>query len=220
MGDIKKNKCLVEIYDGVTIVDEQIRLLQECGINDICITTGSYAGKLENYLREQHSANFTFVYNPLYRETNYIYSIYLALDHLSGDFIMMHGDLLFEKSLLAEVINYSESSMVIDYKKPLPEKDFKAVIAEGKITAVGVNYFENAVYAQPLYKLFLKDWLLWSAEITRFCQEGNRSVYAENALNIKLSPIDAAGRYCFEVDDENDLKFAREMFQKDIVKLK
>ena len=218
MGNIGTCKCLVEVAEGTTIADIQLRLLTECGINDICMTTGFYAVRLENYLRTRYpSVNFEFINNPLYGETNYIYSIYLAQEYLHGDILMIHGDLLFEKSLLKDIINSPESCMAVDTGKPLPEKDFKAVVEDtvnGKITAVGVNFFENAVYAQPLYKLFYKDWQMWAAEIARFCREGSRNAYAEDALNIKLLPLDAMGRHCFEVDNENDLKFAKAVFKK------
>ena len=215
MGDIGTCKCLVEIAKDTTIVDIQMRVLLDCGVSDICMTTGPYADRLENYLRERYpNINFTFVNNPLYKKTNYIYSIHIAQEYLIGDILLMHGDLIFEKSLLEDVIACPDSCMVVDNTKPLPDKDFKAVIRGGKISAVGVNYFEDAVYAQPLYKLFADDWLLWVAEISRFCQMGNTGVYAEDALNIELLPLDAKGRHCFEVDNENDLKYAKAVFEK------
>ena len=104
--------------------------------------------------------------------------------------------------------------MVVDYNRPLPEKDFKAVIENGKITAVGVNYINNAYYSQPLYKLFWDDWQKWAEAITQFCEAGNTGVYAEDALNILLEPVDAAGRYCFEVDNQSDLEYAKAVLKK------
>jgi len=215
MGDIQTCKCLVEIAKGQTIVDLQIQALSKCGITDICMTTGPYAGRLEAYLREGYpAANFQFVNNPRYNETNYIYSIFLAKDELQEDILMLHGDLLFETSLLQEIINYKHSAMAIDTTKPLPEKDFKAVLENGKISKVGVEFFDNAVYSQPLYKLLWQDWQVWLKQIEKFCNNGNTRVYAENALNevsnkMNIKPLDALGRLCFEVDNAEDLAYAR-----------
>ena len=241
MGDIKTCKCLVEITPGKTIVDEQIRRLTQCGISNICMTTGPYAEKLETYLRSRYSAvNFKFVHNPLYNETNYIYSIFLAREYLQEDILLMHGDLVFEIKLLREALSFPNSCMVIDTTKPLPEKDFKSVIKDGIINSVGVNFFESAVYAQPLYKLLWQDWRLWLDEIERFCQKGNTDVYAEDALNnlnirlntntnttsnthfnnnntnnkINIFPLDARGKRCFEIDNADDLTYARDVYKK------
>jgi len=231
MGDIKTCKCLVEIIKEKTIADEQIRRLIKCGIRDICITTGPYADKLEDYLRNRYiSINFEFVHNPLYDKTNYIYSIFLAHEYFDKNkcnpdgIILMHGDLVFETELLRESIAYPHSCMTIDTTKPLPEKDFKAIIKNDKIKGVGVNFFnpapfESIVYAQPLYKLTWRDWQIWLDEICRFCQEDNTSVYAEDALNtvsekMNLFPLDARGRTCFEIDNANDLAYARDVYKQ------
>jgi len=214
MGDIKTCKCLVEIAEGQTIVDLQLQALCKCGITDICMTTGPYADRLEAYLRARYpDITFEFVNNPRYNETNYIYSIFLAKDKLQGDILMLHGDLLFETSLLQEIIHYEHSVMAIDTTKPLPDKDFKAVVENDKISKIGVEFFENAVYAQPLYKLLWQDWKAWLRQIEEFCKNGNVSVYAENALNqvsnkMDIKALDALGRLCFEVDNMEDLDYA------------
>ena len=39
----------------------------------------------------------------------------------------------------------------------VPEKDFKAVIKGNRIEKVGIEFFENAVAAQPLYKILKEE---------------------------------------------------------------
>jgi len=224
MGNIKTCKCLVEVAEGKTIVDLQLRALLRCGINDICMTTGPYADRLESHLHKNYpEANFQFVNNPIYDKTNYIYSIYLARENFQEheDILMLHGDLLIEIDHLKGQLAYPHSCMMIDSKLPLPPKDFKAVFSSDKksdkITAVGVDFFENAVYAQPLYKLLWKDWKIWLESICRFCETGNTKVYAENAFNevsdkMNLLPFDACGRLCFEVDNMDDLNYAKSVY--------
>jgi phosphoenolpyruvate phosphomutase len=215
-----KCKCMVEIADGVTIIDEQIRRLLNCGIVDFCLTTGPFADALESYIRKGYpGVSFEYVNNPLFTETNYIYSIYLARESLRDDILLLHGDLVFSESVLQDVVSSTKSVMVVDTTKPLPPKDFKAVVKDGKVKYVGVDVFDNALYAQPLYKLFKDDWTIWLDEICRFCTDGNTSVYAENALNmisnqLNLYPLDVAGRSCFEIDDLDDLVYARSVYPK------
>ena len=104
MGDITKShpKCMTVIDGGETILSAQLRALADFGITDIVITTGPFADKLESYCRHLQTVlplEFTFVLNPIYARTNYIYSIYMAREYLQDDIILLHGDLLFDKNL-------------------------------------------------------------------------------------------------------------------------
>jgi phosphoenolpyruvate phosphomutase len=222
MGELTqdKNKCLAEISDAITILDIQLQALLACGVQDFCITTGPYAEALEAYIRTRYPQGiFAFVQNPVYDKTNYIYSIYLAREQLKGEILLLHGDLLFDLCVLQEALAAQTSVMVVDSTLPLPEKDFKAVVENGCVSKVGVEFFTNAMYAQPLYKLKENDWQIWLAEIARFCKRGETNVYAENALNaishkINLIPMDVKGKNCFEVDNPQDLEAARIWYSK------
>lgn len=223
MGELTsaRCKCMVEIADGITILDIQMTGLIKCGITEVCVTTGPFADDIEAYLREKYTnVHFTFVNNPVYDKTNYIYSICLAKDVLQDDdILLLHGDIVFELNVMQDVITAKQSVMVTDSTKQLPEKDFKAVVQDNKIVRVGIDEFDEAYYAQPMYKLLKKDWLIWLNEISRFCAEGTRGVYAENAFNcvssnMNVCPLDIQGRICFEVDNQEDLKYAKETYRK------
>ena len=220
MKDLTTCKCLVELADGTTVLDAQLQSLLRCGIEDFCITTGPYADELERYIRKRYpNVNFTFVNNPLYSQTNYIYSIQLARNFVcDDDILLLHGDLVFEQNVLQDIIASEHSVMVVDSTKPLSEKDFKAVVKGGRIKGIGIDLFSEALYAQPLYKLMKQDWNLWLDEIDRFCNQGMTDVYAENAFNnisdsMNLFPLDITGRMCFEVDNREDLAYARNAYK-------
>ncbi len=203
---------MTEISVGETILSRQLKLLAEAGVSDVVMTTGYYGGVLEEYCRSLGlPINITFVKNPEYAETNYIYSIYLARELLDGDMILMHGDLVFERSVLEDVIASESSCMTVSSTLPLPEKDFKAVIHNGKIDKVGVEFFNDAMSAQPLYKLNRDDWKVWLSKLTEYCEGGNRKCYAENAFNdvsdkCVITPLDVKNRLCSEIDTPEDLK--------------
>jgi len=209
-------KCLVEIANGINILDAQLKLLIEAKITDICITTGAFAERLQTYIKTKYpDLNVEFVHNDKFAETNYIYSIYLAKEYVQDDILLLHGDLVFERSVLLDVLQAQGSVMVTDTTMPLPEKDFKAVVPDGYVRHVGVNEFcEQARYAQPMYKLCKADWLLWLQEIERFCLADDTGVYAENAFNkisqsMSVRPLEINGRACFEIDNAEDLEMAR-----------
>ncbi len=205
-------KCMTELSVGETIVSRQLKQLAEVGITDIVMTTGPFVDILEGYIKSLDlDIDIKFVNNPIYDQTNYIYSIYMARELLKGDdLIMMHGDLVFENSVLDGILA-QQSAMTVSSTVALPEKDFKAVIADGEIKKVGIEFFDDAMAAQPLYRFTKEDWEIWLDSICKFCEEGTTGCYAENALNVvtdktHIIPFDVKDSLCGEVDNPEDLE--------------
>ncbi len=215
MGVITKEhpKCMTEISFKNTILSRQLRQLVSFGIEEVVMTTGYYDQVLVDYCDKLHlPINFTFVNNPMYAETNYIYSIYCAKEALKDDdIILMHGDLVFENLVMEAVLNSETSCMAVSSTLPLPEKDFKAVIKNNQIAKVGIEFFDDAMAAQPLYKIKKEDWLVWLKKIEEYCENDNRKCYAENAFNevsdkCKIYPCDVKDMLCAEIDTPEDLE--------------
>lgn len=204
-------KCMTEISSRETILSRQLKLITEAGIKDVVITTGYYDEILVDYCNSLDlPIQFTFVKNPIYDKTNYIYSIYCAREYLYDDIILMHGDLVFENEVFDLVMNSTVSCMTVSSTLPLPEKDFKANVIDGKVLKVGVNIFDDAMEAQALYKLNKEDWKVWLDKIVEFCENDNTKVYAENALNelngaANIHALDVKDLLCSEIDNPEDL---------------
>ena len=194
--------------------------LFECGITDVVVTTGYFDKVLVEYCKTLAlPLNIEFVLNPSYDCTNYIYSIYCARDILKDeDILLLHGDMVFQKDVLEKVLATGNSCMTVSSTVELPQKDFKAVLKDGKIVAVGIEFFENAVAAQPMYKLLKQDWNIWLSRICTYCENGTVKCYAENALNevsdqMYLLPLDVQDSLCNEVDNEEDLRVVSERYR-------
>lgn len=204
-------KCMTEISSHETILSRQLKQVAESGIEEVVITTGYYDGVLVNYCNSLDlPLHFTFVKNPIYDKTNYIYSIYCAREYLDDDIILMHGDLVFENEVFDRVVTSSVSCMTVSSTLPLPEKDFKAVVKDGMVMKVGVEFFNEAMEAQALYKLNKVDWKVWLEKIIEFCETEKTKVYAENALNelngaANIHALDVENLLCSEIDNPEDL---------------
>ena len=204
-------KCMTEISARETILSRQLRLISEAGIREVVMTTGYFDSVLVNYCNSlDYPVHITFVNNPLYAETNYIYSIYCAREYLDDDILLMHGDIVFEPSVLDDILGNEASCMKVSSTTPLPDKDFKAVVDGGKVKAVGVEFFDSAMEAQALYKLNKADWKVWLDKIEDYCKNGKTSVYAENAFNevsdaCCIEALDVRERLCTEIDTPEDL---------------
>lgn len=221
MGDLTRHqpKCMTAIAMGDTILGRQLRQLSRYNL-EVVVTTGLFHQEIIDYCEGlQLPLDYQFVKNPLYDATNYIYSIYCAREILDDDILLLHGDLVFEDSVLEDVINHVQSCMVTSSTIPLPEKDFKAVLQGERIEKVGIEFFERARGAQPLYKLLKRDWLVWLAQIESYCEGGTRGCYAENAFNevwesCPIYALDVMDRLCSEVDTPEDLAVVKGLLQK------
>lgn len=224
MGELTKNapKCMCPIGEGYTIIRWQLELLWKAGIRDVVITTGPFAEMLESYVREcQPEMRFTFVPNPIYDKTNYIWSMRLAEDALRGeDVLLLHGDLVLEPGVIEDLIAAENNVIACDATLPLPEKDFKAKITDGRVRAVGIHYFgEDCEACQAAYKWKAADFARWMGSIISFCEAGNVKVYAEEAFNqisdtLCLYPLEMNGRLCAEIDNSEDHAMVSKRFRK------
>lgn len=208
----KQPKCMTEISSRETILSRQLQQLVDIGIKDVVITTGAFADVLVKYVQGLAlPLNICFVYNDKFAETNYIYSIYKARELLQNtDILLMHGDMVFENSVVDALMNVFGSAMTVSSTCEIPQKDFKAVICGEKIDKIGVEFFEHVMAAQPLYKLSQYDWQKWLNKIMEFCEAGKVDCYAEKALNeigtqLNIQPLDVKNMLCSEIDNSEDL---------------
>jgi len=219
MGDLTKQhpKCMTVINNNETILSNQLKALVQCGINDVVITTGYFDKVLIDYCESlKLPLHYTFVKNEIYDKTNYIYSIFCAKDLLyDEDILLMHGDLVFTIDVLKDILKFEDSCMKVSSTLPLPDKDFKAVINNNQVKAVGIEFFDSAMEAQALYKLNKKDWNIWLEEIEKYCVSGKTNCYAEVALNeitdkCIIYGYDVKDRLCTEIDTPEDLQKVKE----------
>ncbi len=213
MGNLTKNKpkCMMELYNGETIFERQIRILSKCGINKFIITTGPYKEQLIKITKKYPNLFFSFVNNPEYMNTNYIVSMNYAYDLLDDDVLLLHGDLVFNMNLIKKILSDNRKSICLfNETKILPEKDFKGRFIGNVLKEVSISIFEENCYAfQPLYKLSKDDIFKWKNKAFDFVRDGKVNVYAEDALNeiinnMSIHGISYKDDYIEEIDNEED----------------
>ena len=205
------HKSMVPLKNGESIFHRQIRILSEEGIQEFIITTGPFEEQLKKVASDFPELKFTFVRNDIYMQTNYIYSMYLAHEYMKDDLLILHGDLVFNRSLVHDMLANEDKNLVtVHFKKDLPEKDFKGRIENGKLMEVSIHIFDDNCYAlQPLYKLDKATADAWMHQVETFIQSGQDRCYAENALNeilstLEIHPFSYEDYYIDEIDNEDD----------------
>lgn len=223
MGEETKThpKCMTKISEKETIVSRQLKLLAKLHIHQVVMTTGYLDNMLMDYCKSLHlPIEITFVNNPIYDKTNYIYSVYCARELLKNeDILLIHGDLVFTEKVLESIMRSELSSVTVSSTSSIPQKDFKAVIKEEKIAKIGVDFFENVLAVQPLYKIQKEDWKKWLEKIKEFCENDKTNCYAEDAFNeisdkCQMYPLDIKEELCAEIDNLEDLQNVKEKLKK------
>ena len=211
-------KPLVEIGNRA-ILGSQLDNLIGCGITNVIITTGSFEGKIKEYVKERYSnINVSYVNNPRYNSTNYIYSMWLTKEFIDDEIILLHGDLLFEKRLLERMIDEKGNRVLVNKKIEVPEKDFKAVIVNDRVIKIGIEFFgENAFACLPMYKFSKGDFLFWLNECEQYIEKGDVNIYAENVFNdisdeLLIYPLYFNDELCMEIDTKDELEIAERIW--------
>ena len=213
MGDFTKShhKSMSLLKNGETIFHRQLRLLSAEGITDFIVTTGPFEEQLKAEAADFPQLNVVFVRNEIYDKTNYIYSMYLAREYMNDDLLFLHGDLVFNRKLIHDVLHCSDKNTgTVNFKKALPEKDFKARVRHGKVLEVSIHIFDEECFAfQPFYKMDKATAAAWIKRVEEFIDRGEDKCYAENALNeifpeLNVRAFSYEDYYIDEIDNMDD----------------
>ena len=100
-------KCLVNLF-GKSLLERQIETLQYCGINDISIVTGYMADKIV-------FSNLEYFENTKYDSTNMVETLFCAKEKLLENTIITYGDIIWQESVLKQLIESQDDiSVVVD----------------------------------------------------------------------------------------------------------
>ena len=142
MMPLTKNtpKPLLDIGDGVTIIESQLSSMTGCkGIDEVVFVIGYRAEQIEAKLKSYKKLPLRFIYNPFFDTTNNLISLWLAMIQVKEDFIIINGDNLFKAHLLQSLLDEKRgncATLVIDHKKKYEEEDMKVISQDGKILKI------------------------------------------------------------------------------------
>ena len=188
------HKSMAVLSNGETIFARQLRLITASGLTEVVVTTGPHVEQLEEVAAQPQFASLeiTFVPNELYDQTNYIYSMHLAREHLDDDVVLMHGDLVFNRGIFELLLKDPRPNLAtINPELPKPIKDFKARLRKDLITEVSVDIHDaDCVTFQPLYKLDRDTIGAWLKRVGQFVDAGHTGVYGLFVLERGVRCVD------------------------------
>jgi phosphoenolpyruvate phosphomutase len=100
-------KAMLEVK-GRSILERQMEVLQGVGVHDVVVVRG--------YKKEQIDVpGARFVDNDRFAETGELYSLFRAEHELTGPFIFLYGDIIFEPSVLEKCLRTrADVAIVVD----------------------------------------------------------------------------------------------------------
>lgn len=100
-------KGMLEIK-GQTILERQVRALNECGIKDIVVVRG--------YRKDQiNLPNIRTYDNDRFLETGELTSLFLAEGEMNGRFVFLYGDIVFDPAIVEKLLkSQADISVVVD----------------------------------------------------------------------------------------------------------
>ncbi len=216
----KKPKCLVEV-NGKPILGHTLDALLQNGVRDIVVVTGYRADSVNAFCAARYKGKeITFVENKEYDSSNNLYSLYLARKHLSGDTLLMNGDLVFDTSVIKKLITVKKSAIAVD-KGRFMDESMKVVVKGGCIVHISkqIKPLESYGCSIDVYKFVKRDATALIAELENTVDSGDRTEWTEAALDrlfssgrIKASPMSIGKARWSEIDNLDDLRQAERQF--------
>jgi len=126
-------KCLVEL-GGISLIERQLRVLREAGIDDIGIVVGCQAERV----RRACGQDISYIENVRYAQTNSLYSLWLARPLLYEGFVVLNCDVLFHPTLLADLLTSPhEDALLLGYREasqpPFGDEEMKVKVRGGRV---------------------------------------------------------------------------------------
>ena len=221
-------KCMVKV-NGVTLIDRMLHQIERCGLTNVTVVVGYESYKLMDYI---HSLGIripiSFINNPIYDKTNNIYSLALAKERLcTDDTILFESDLIFEDSVLYELINDPRETLALVDKyeawmdgtcvKIAPDDSIEAFIPGKKITYEEVDQYYKTVnnykfskhFSTTHYVPFLEAYQKALGE-NEYYEQVLRVITMLDDSEIKAKRL--TGQRWYEIDDIQDLDIAESIF--------
>ena len=233
LKDLTKDntKCMVKV-NGVSLIERMLSQLDQLNLSRIVIVVGYKGDLLKSYIQGLGvKTPITYVENPIYDQTNNIYSLFLARDYLcQADTLLLESDLIFEDTVLNEIINDPRDSLaLVDKYESWMDGTVVRLRSDDSIydftSSRKMDFSNSWKYYKTvnIYKFSKKfSEHTYVPFLEAYCQALGRNEYYEQVLKV-ITMLENPGIYAkrlpagskwYEIDDAQDLDIAQSIFAK------
>jgi choline kinase len=204
-------KCLFKIGRDETVIGRMVKMVKKHIDAQIYVVTGFMHEKVESSL-----SGVTFIYNPFYRITNSIVSLWFAQEHLDDDVIIINADVVIEEAILVEFMK-TQDVVMMDSSK-ISSADYKVATYNNRVVMMSKELSKYAGEYAGMSKLSHQSAIVLKHKINEMIQNDQFDEWYENALvnmilddEFILNVCDVAQLRWVEVDRVDDLPIAHEI---------
>ena len=152
-------KCLLDI-EGRAVVEWQIDHLLENGINHITVVIGYGAIQVEELLDRRYGAKrIKTIYNPFFDVADNLATVWMARDEMSGDFLLLNGDTLFEPAIVSRLLDSPLKPITLarDHKSRYDSDDMKVCLDGNRLLKIGKDLDADNVDGESIGMLLFRE---------------------------------------------------------------
>ncbi|OQA14203.1 MAG: Threonine-phosphate decarboxylase [bacterium ADurb.Bin363] len=230
---IEMPKCLVEINNKAiieNILDSLLRYSEK--IDTVHIVVGYKKDEIIRRLNGKYEKlRINYIDNDIYRDTNNIYSLWLAGKYIKNDLILFESDVYFDPEIIEDLFNTDKNIALVDNYENYMEGTALEIDSHNRITNIITK--KRHVNIKSLYKTlnlyhfkrdFFQDIFLPTLEI--YMKTQSRNSYYEIILKLlvfigkqEIYAKSINNKAWYEIDDIEDLRITRYLFSPDEEKI-
>ena len=134
-------KCLLEVGDGRSVLEHQLSAIESVGgVDKVLIVLGHRATDVEaNLARIPRRLSVEVIFNPLFKESDSLFSLWLAMQRRDPEFLVMNGDTVFKPASLRQLLHAPSGDvlLLVSRRDPIRDDAVKVVTAGGRLLKLG-----------------------------------------------------------------------------------
>ena len=212
LGDLTDDrpKCLATV-GGRSLLEHQLEAIEQAGIKKVVIVTGYRARDV----RRVAGGRARYVHNPVWGDTNSMYSLWCARYELGDDALIFNCDVLFHPEVIDRILAAGRNHFAIDRYGGLGEEEMHVALDGTRLTAMSKELPTAEVAGENVGIVRLSGRALTAVLETagELISAGDLKVWMASAIDrvaadYDVHAVDISDLPWVEIDFRRDLEFA------------
>jgi choline kinase len=211
-------KCALPVL-GRSVLEWQLNEIARVAVDEVVVVSGFGANAVDEIAAQPHGVPVRTLYNPFYGRCDNLGTCWVARSEMTGPFVIINGDTLFEAAILDRLLATTSPApvtLVTDHKGRYDDDDMKVVTEDGRLRRVGKQLDSEQVNGESIGMMMFHGMGpdLFSRRVEHLMRhgEGLKQWYLSaiddlaQQNHVRVCPIDGLS-WC-EIDDRADLEHA------------
>jgi choline kinase len=214
-------KCLT-LVNETSILERLVDNIKKQGFKRLVIVTGYKNECITDFLgNKSDDLKIEYIYSPLYRTTNNIYSLWMARNIINEPFVLFESDLVLNTSLLDKMV-YPDK-MATAQMQPWLDGTTVSVNKTNQVTkfqkGTSDAYSDIRYKTVNIYSFSLSSWKAIVKRLNQYISKGSVNCYYETVFSemvddksLKFESVSFDNKPWYEIDNIHDLAEAEKLF--------